>query len=306
MTHMKPQCIYREFWKMRHCRDVRWRVRRIYLFLLTLALAACDSEVPTAVPTRTLSGPTAVRTEIIYPVIPTLSIDDLSLGISEPTAASLPRDAELPPLIMGGEGVPGEVGSVQSIQITAGDGTQLEGDLYSGAPDQRLPGVLLVAPNRAAWGDFPLRLQARGYTVLSMSMRDAPPLGDFISMLSATAQTGTIDPARIVVIAAEAGADLALVGCAGDLLCDGLAMITPIDPTGVGYLQMYLPRPLLVAAAEGDSAFAIADTYRASAPTQIDFQPLTGSERGAALVATSATLADDLIRWASDVFTAAQ
>jgi hypothetical protein len=242
-----------------------------------------------------ITGPTIAATDVIRPFLPTP--EPFNPGINNPTAAALQRDAELPPLVLSGAG-----SGTEAIQITAQDGTMLAGDLYPSLSGERVAGILLIAPDRTAWGDFALRLQARDYTVLSMDMRDPPMLGDFISMLNALANAGTVDPGRIVVVASEAGADLALVGCAGDLLCDALAMISPADVRGVGYLESFLPRPLMVAAAQDDGNFAVAEAIRDSAPSQITLESVGGSGSGAGLVVSSSALADSVIRFLSGVF----
>jgi hypothetical protein len=272
-------------------RKLTVKVRRFLLtfnfFILLLLASGCDSDVPTPIPTRTLSGPTTEPTPVFYPDLPTP--DAVNPGISDPTAAALPRDAELPPLVL-------ESGAgIESIQLTAGDGALLTGDLYPALSGERAPGILLIAPDGAAWGDFALRLRERGYTVLSMHMRANAPLGDAIAMLQGLATAGSVDPGRIGVVGAEIGADLALVMCAGDLLCDALAMITPIDARGVGYLSSYLPRPLWMSAAQDDPAFTIAERFQATAPNGFTFISAAGAERGGRLIAADSALADALI-----------
>ncbi len=261
--------------------------------LMLFLLAACDSDIPTPIPTRTLSGPTTAPTAIFYPDFPTLEANNP--GVSDPTVMAFPRDIELPPLVI--ESASG----VQSITLTAGDGTLLTGDLYTFDAAVRVPGVLLIAPDRAAWGDLPLQLVGQGFIVLSMNHRDAAPLGDAIVMLQGIANAPSVDPARIAVIAAEDAADLALVACAGDLLCDALALISPFDALSVGYLSSYLPRPLVIAAAVDDVTFSIADQMAQSAPNQIEFYTVSGQGRGASLAAVDPGLAVTLIELARRV-----
>lgn len=260
-----------------------------------VCLAACDEVAPEIVPTRTISGPTIEATTVIRPFLPTQ--EAYNAGMNDPTAAALQRDAELPPLILSGEG-----SDAQIIQITAQDGTILTGELYPSMSGERVAGILLIAPDRTLWGDFALRLQARDYTVLSMDMRDAAPLGDFISMLSALANAGTVDPGQIAVVAAELSADLALVGCAGDLICDGLVMISPAEATTVGYLQSFLPRPLMVAAAQGDTRFSVASAFRDTSPNALEFIALGGAVRGAELIVRDIAFSDDVIRFLSNIW----
>ncbi len=267
--------------------------RRLWMALVMCLLSACDNEIPTPIPTRTLSGPTLASTAIFYPDMPTL--ESSNPGVSDPTVMALPRDAELPPLVL-----ESNLG-VQSINLTAGDGTLLTGDLYTSTSLERVPGVLLIAPNRAAWGDLPLQLVGQGFVVLSMDQREGAPLGDAIVMIQGIANSPVVDPARIAVIAAEESADLALVACAGDLLCDALALISPFDALSVGYLPSYLPRPLLIAAAIDDVTFSVADQLVQSAPNQVEFYTVSGEGRGASLAASDPGLAVALIELARRV-----
>lgn len=255
--------------------------------LIVLVLAACDNEIPTPIPTRTISGPTTAPSAVFYPDMPTP--EGYNPGVSDPTVMAFPRDADLPPLVVGtGTGI-------ETISLTAGDGTLLPGDLYASTSVERVPGVLLIAPNRSAWGDLPLQLAGQGYTVLSMDHRDGAPLGDAITMLQGIANAPTVDPSRIAVIAAEDAADLALVACAGDMLCDVLALISPMEAEGVGFLTSYLPRPLLIAAAGDDASYVIASQLVQSAPNQIEWMPIPGSGRGASLATVDPGLAMALI-----------
>lgn len=272
--------------------------RKLCLALIVLALAACDNLAPTVQPTRTVSAPTLAASPVVRPYLPPLEPTGLSyIGISEPTAASLPRDSELPPLPEGTI-MPGE--SRQPISLTSPDGALLHGDLYSAVVLERPPGILMLAPDRSAWLDLPLRLQARGFTVLALNTRGGGQsnlaTGDFGAMLSALAEI--VDPGRIGVIAAEAGADEALGGCAAEPLCDVLAVISPLDATLSGSaIVRYNPRPLFIAAGTGDAAFGIAQSLNNAARGDVRFEQIESSARGAALLLAQPALGDALIAW---------
>jgi hypothetical protein len=113
------------------------------------------------------------------------------------------------------------------VQITSGDGAQLPGSLYQ-AGGERLPGVLLLARDTTSWGDFPAHLQAAGFTVLAMPLRQPPTTADFHAIMQAFSVVGAVNPGRIGVVGAEEGADLALIGCAAELLCDTVVLLTPL------------------------------------------------------------------------------
>lgn len=58
------------------------------------------------------------------------------------------------------------------VEMVTPDGIRTIGDLYNAGPGT--PGVVLVhmlASNRKAWGDFPVRLKKRGITVLAIDLR---------------------------------------------------------------------------------------------------------------------------------------
>jgi 2-C-methyl-D-erythritol 2,4-cyclodiphosphate synthase len=117
----------------------------------------------------------------------------------------------------------------QTVEITAEDGVLLQGELYV-ITDVLAPGVLLLADDGASWGDFPDKLYAAGYTVLVMPVRPANALSDFHVMLQ-TLINGVADPARLGVVGAGNGANVALLGCADDDLCDAVALLSPLpDP----------------------------------------------------------------------------
>lgn len=271
------------------------------LLLMTVLAAACDNVVPTVTPERALSGPTLEASPTVLPFLPSAEPTMwVNQGQNDPTAAALPSGGDLPPLVIGTSD-PGS--AFQSIQVTSEDGTQLRGDLYPNLEGQRVPGVLMLAPGRAAWLDLPLRLQARGITVLSMDLRsEAAPddlaAGDFRASLVALSEAGTVDPGRIAVIGAETGADLALAGCAANLLCDALVMISPLNrEVSLGAIPAYNPRPLFLLAGDGDALFTVADALRGTASGPLRFEAVSGATRGTALLLAQPALTDAVIAW---------
>ena len=275
---------------------------RLRLLALTFAalLAACDA-APTPTPTagRVIEGATIEASPTFFPRQPTyVPFDEYFAGQNDPTAAALPAGGALPPLAVG---VPLEVSGTpapgkHTIQITGMDGTQLAGDFYD-TPGERLPGVLLLAPDRTAWGDFPVKLNAAGFAVRSMDWRESGLL-DFTVMLQAL-NSGDADPANLAVIGANAGADVALLGCAGDMLCDTALLLSPGgDPALVNAMLAYNPRPILLAASEDDPvAYAAITAIQAAASGAVQFQPFTGAGSGAAMLANRPDLGDLLIAW---------
>ncbi len=262
-----------------------------------LMFAACDNVAPTLTPTRPLSGPTLESSPTVLPLLPAHEPTQfLYQGQDDPTAASLPRFAELPPL-NSGTSEPGA--SHHTITVTAADGTQLPGDLYPNPGTSSQPGILLLAADNSAWLDFPLRLQAANYAILVMTPRatdGATTLGDFEAMLRALGQVS--DPGHLAVIGAETGADMGLIGCAQEMLCDALVVLTPTDQVAAqAMIPRYNPRPLFVAAAKGDSGYGLAQFLRGAAQGDTGYADQSGSARGAALLQADSSLSDQIITW---------
>lgn len=269
-------------------------LRFLPLALIAL-LAACEAlePPPTATPTRAPSGPTMGASQVFRGEFPT-EAPALFQGQNDPTAAALPSGGALPPLAV--DTVEGDLR--QTIQVTTHTGATLPGELYS-AGEQRLPGLLMLAPGSDAWLDLPLRLQAAGFTVLTMSSNDVADAALVSDVLASLSDVGTVDPGSMGVVGAEAGADVALLGCAQEMLCDVVALISPTqhDPLLVA-MQRYNPRSLFVAAGEGDAVGAGAaralDDY-AQGESALELGP--GASRGAFLLQDNPTIGDRLIEW---------
>jgi hypothetical protein len=266
---------------------------RLIIGLLVL-LAACDNVPATPTETPTLTGPTLAPTEVFRPDIQALDpAATRSIGQNDLTAASVPSGGELPPLAIG---TPNPDAMFSTVQITAADGALLIGDLYPNPANQRVPGVLLIAPDRTAWLDLPLRLQAAGYTALAMDLPVGAALTDFEAMIRALSETGTVDPGRIAVVGAESGADLALTGCANNLLCDAAALFSPVQQAAVRAATFgFNPRPLFLSAGSGDASASVVESIRTVATGTVVLETVSGSRRGAALIGVQPDLVDRLI-----------
>jgi dienelactone hydrolase len=270
---------------------------RTYLLLLVLLLAACDSfqPAPTITPTRALTGPTLEASPVVRGELPTDVPAGQFVGVNDPTAAAQPARGDLPPLVIGTS----EAGSIkQTIQITVGEGRTLTGDLYA-LGDQRVPGLLMLAPDSSQWLDLPLRLQAAGFTVLVMNVDAATTGEDFSAMLRSLSEAGTVDPSSIGVIGAEGGADLALTGCAADLLCDVVALVSPTqqEPLLIA-MQRYNPRAIFLAAGDQDAvSLAAVQAIQEYAQGEAALETGTGAGRGALLVQANQAVGDQLIDW---------
>jgi dienelactone hydrolase len=267
-----------------------------YLLLLSIILAACDNPPVPITPSYALSGPTLEASAEFFPAVQTsVPTQQQVVGQNNPTAASLPSGGELPPLAVG----TAEAGNPrQPVLVTAGDGTQMNGDLYMAFSDTAAPGILMLAPDRTAWLDLPLRLQNEGFTVMAMDLRPNATVGDVDALLRALTQMETVDAGHMGLIGAEAGADLALVACAQGTPCDAVVMLSPVqESTVTGAILQYNPRPLFMSAGQEDAAFAIIERLRPSVIGVLGYEPIPGSSRGAALLQSSPSLGDHIIEW---------
>ncbi|RMF76490.1 MAG: hypothetical protein D6737_20045 [Chloroflexi bacterium] len=269
----------------------RWRV----LLLAVFVLAACETTPaqPTATPTRTLSGPTLAPSPTVLPFPPTeIPLEDTFDGLSDPTAAALPRDSSLPPLAVGIE----ESGA-QMVQLALEAGVLLTGDLYQQGTE-RLPGVLIIGRDRLAWGSFPAQLQQFGFTVFVIELRDPTNVNDFRVMIDGL-NTGLADPNHLAVIGAGVGADLALRGCAVDARCDALVLLSPTDIEALPDLMpQYSPRPIFISASSEDTtSYELAQLLDTAASGEKFFQPLDGAGSGEQMLQNRPDLAGLIASW---------
>jgi hypothetical protein len=259
------------------------------LFWLLLWLAACaPTEFATPTLTRSLSGPTLAPTQPVLVRPPTEGPPPLAgaIGMSDPTAASVPNQAVMPPRAIG---TPGS----RSIEITAADGTLLVGELYQPVAE-RLPGVLLLGTDTANWGVLPSELNNAGFTVLVMTLR---PDGADVPVLLETLASGIADPARIGAVGAAAGADAVMNGCALVALCDAAVLLSP-ESADLNALGLFNPRPLMLAASEDDpAAYMNAQSLAEAATGTSLFQPFAAAGHGTAMLQRRPDLAGLIVEW---------
>jgi len=269
-------------------------MRTIALTLILLILTACDlpsQTRATLTPTRSLSAPTLESSPA--PVIRTsdelYSDDGAFIGQSNPTIAALPADGDLPPVRVG------ETGNV--VEVVLSDGSVLFGDLYQSG-ETRQPGILIVGVDRASWGALPLELQAGGFTVLVMETGLIPQAEYVETMLRTFINVGTVDPARIGVIGEAQGADIVMLACAIDELCDVVALLSPLSrDTLLNVIPSYGTRPLLVATSTQDSESYVASLVL-SQTAQGDTRFIeTSAGRGSSLLQFQPDLKDELVAW---------
>jgi hypothetical protein len=186
----------------------------------------------------------------------------------------------------------------QPVEVVAADGTLLLGDLYQQGA-LRQPGVLLLGPEGSSWGDFPLRLNEAGFTVLVMNVRENGGDETDVGVMIDALVSGIADPSRIGAIGAAEGADWVLRGCAVNAACDTVALISPLDRVALlNALPGYNPRPLLLVASEEDAdSYETAQALNDSATGDKLFQPFVSAGRGTTILANRPDLGDLLIEW---------
>jgi len=224
---------------------MRWFILLAFI-LVGCAASPSTTEIPA--PNRTLSAPTLAPS-------PTFSIqnsDELYEqvtpdGLSNPTVQALPVDSGLPPLAIG---TPSNDGAIP-IQIVLDDSTALAGSLYEQA-NGRASGILLVSTDALGWGDLPQQLLLNGHTVLVVEASNLAII-DMETLLIALIEMGSVDPARVAVIASRRIADTALLTCAVNQICDYLVLLSPQDTGLSTQVEGYNPRPILVASAQTDA-----------------------------------------------------
>jgi hypothetical protein len=260
-----------------------------------LLLSACaEVATPTPTPGRVLSGPTVEASPpFVARRATSVPFDEVYEGQNDPTAAALPSGGALPPLPVGGA----LGGGRARVTVTAEDGALLPGDLYQGGA-VRLPGVLMLATDTAAWGDFPMKVHQAGFTVLVVSPRDRTALADFRVLLQALT-SGEVDPGHIGVIGAGDGADVALLGCSGELLCDTLVLLSPSNnATLLEALKGFNPRPIFLTASRNDApSFALIQSLHGAATGEKLLQPFEDAGRGADMLRRRPDLGDLMIGW---------
>lgn len=261
--------------------------------VLILLLAGCQApQAPTLTPTWAFTGPTVAPSPTAdFDLLTPGSPDALAPGQSDPTAAALPWESQLPPVNVG-----------DGVILTLRDGTQLRAVMYENMSletGQRLPGLLLVGGTLDGWGSWPETLRDAGFTVMVVDMAGHSNTEAFIDVIRAFSETGTVNPGVIGVIGAGLGADQSLIGCALERLCDAAVLISPVGRNTLANIMAdYNPRPLLLVAGRSDlEAYDTILAIERVAEGDATLVPLESTERGMALVTNNPQLIDAIRDW---------
>ena len=262
-----------------------------------LALAACDTLLPppTMTPTSVLSGPTIEASATLNLVQATNISFDAVVATSNATVAALAPDSVVPPILIG---TPSANSIGQPVSVTAQDGTQLTGTFYQKSDGVRRPGVLILGADVNAWGELPFRIYDANFTVLVMPLRSTNAQADFTVMLQALT-SGDADPSRLAVIGALDGADVTLLGCAVDKLCDTAILISPSNsPAMLQAMGAFSPRTVLMVASQDDPiSFPAVQALQPMNRGEVLVQPFASAGRGTDILAKRPDLIDLMVAW---------
>jgi hypothetical protein len=276
------------------------------LFLIALSLAACQTDVtPTVTPSP--EPPPLAASPTINPIPPTPLPDDFSnlpsVGISNPTAAAQANNAAD---LSASMTLPVEY-TPMLVQIETAGGTSLNGELYvpdSLADGTLIPGIIVISAQFNDWRAFPLTLREAGMIVLQVETRIPPLAGDVTSMFNTLEGQANVDPARLAILGAESGADIALQGCAEDARCKGAALLTPVDQIAlVPQMGAFGGRSLWMVVSEEDNSSALtAEALRQAATGPATLQTYQEAGRGTQMLFSQPEVSTSLVNWLRGLF----
>lgn len=203
--------------------------------------------------------------------------------------ASLPAGAILPPAP--------SADSARGVSLALDDRTTLRGELYrpSGQP---MPAILILGADFSAWGALPLQLSEAGFVVLVLQTRPLPLVRQIETILQSLIAIPGVDAGAIGMIGEARSADLAMLGCAVNTLCDALALLSPMSrSTLLNMIPSFGGRPLWLAAARNNiESHATALALSQALPGQAQFIELESGHE-ADLSRADSILASQLVDW---------
>ena len=267
----------------------------LLLFAFAMTLSACGSRLlsRTAPPPSQTPYPTVAPTPrlTILPSGELYTGDERTPGETSPSHAWLPPGAVLPPAPSGE--------SLHGVSVVLDARTVLRGELYQSAGGPQ-PGMLILGSDLSSWGNLPRQMSEAGFVVLVLQAEPTTQAGQIEAMLQSLIAIPGVDAGLLGVIGEAAAADLALLGCAVNSLCDALALLSPASRgTLLNMLPSYGARPLLLIASLGDrSSHETALALHRAAQGESYVLEANGGH-GAAILLSSPSLANRAIEWFS-------
>ena len=260
---------------------------------ILLALSACSlpfTAVSPPPPTQTPRPPLlpspmplVLRSDELYPD------ESEQVGARIPSFGSLPAGAVLPPAPAGE--------SERDVMVALDARTVLRGELYQF--DTRLqPGILVLGTELGSWGRLPLQLAEAGFVVLVLKTETSTQARHVETSLQSLIAVSGVDAGKIGVIGEARSADIALIACAVNSLCDAVALLSPVSrETSLNLIPSFGDRPLLIVANRADAeSFEIAAVLSRAAQGEVQLIETHGGV-GAAMLLSQPDLADLLVDW---------
>lgn len=210
-------------------------------------------------------------------------------GVTSYSFASLPAGAILPPAPSGA--------SERGVTLLLDARTTIPGELYRrGAQSE--PAILILGAEVSAWGSLPLQLSQAGFVVLALQIGPTTPARQVDLMLQSLIAIPGVNAGAIGIAGEARSADLAMLACSVNTLCDALALFSPTSrDTLLNMMPSFGGRPLWLAASRNDSeSYAAALALSQAASGQAQFIEAAGG-RGADMLNAQTELADQLVAW---------
>ena len=204
--------------------NLRRRRKRIYLILVFTAIAGMLAACGLSPDWQPTSTPTAVSRLVPTPTEFVLSTegvyrDDLRhRGATTADLASLPAGAILPPASSGE--------SDRGVSLLLDNRTTIAGELYRQSAKPQ-PAIILMGAEISAWGSLPQQLSSAGFVVLVLQTDNSMPARHVDTVLQSLIAIPGVNAGAIGLIGEAQSADLAMLGCAVNSLCDALAAVQP-------------------------------------------------------------------------------
>lgn len=210
-------------------------------------------------------------------------------GVTSFRFASLPAGAVLPPAPTGN--------SELDVTVLLDARTTIRGELYQ-TGGAAFPAILILGGETASWGALPHKLSQAGFVVLALQIGPATPARHIDLMLRSLIALPAVNAGAIGLVGEGRSADLAMLGCAVNTLCDALALFSPTSrATLLNMIPSFGARPLWLSASRSESAsHAAALSLSQALPGQAKFVELD-SGFGAELLDAAPELADQLVNW---------